>query len=33
MQYKKNPYLKLCRAAKRHGVTADNIEWFVNMAN
>ena len=23
--------LKLCRLAKRQGVTADNIEWFVNM--
>jgi septal ring factor EnvC (AmiA/AmiB activator) len=28
------PYiLKLCRLAKRHGITADNIEWFVNMVN
>ena len=25
--------LKLCRAAKRQGVTADNIEWFVKMVN
>jgi hypothetical protein len=25
--------LKLCRAAKRQGITADNIEWFVNMVN
>jgi hypothetical protein len=25
--------LKLCRLAKRHGITADNIEWFVNMVN
>ena len=25
--------LKLCRLAKRQGVTADNIEWFVNMVN
>ena len=23
--------LKLCRLAKRQGITADNIEWFVNM--
>ena len=25
--------LKLCRLAKRQGITADNIEWFVNMVN
>jgi hypothetical protein len=25
--------LKLCRLAKRHGIAADNIEWFVNMIN
>jgi septal ring factor EnvC (AmiA/AmiB activator) len=25
--------LKLYRLAKRHGITADNIEWFVNMVN
>jgi DNA-binding CsgD family transcriptional regulator len=25
--------LKLCRLVKRHGITADNIEWFVNMVN
>ena len=25
--------LKLCRVAKRQGITADNIEWFVNMVN
>jgi hypothetical protein len=25
--------LKLCRLAKRHGITADNIELFVNMVN
>ena len=25
--------LKLCRIAKRQGITADNIEWFVNMVN
>ena len=25
--------LKLFRLAKRHGITADNIEWFVNMVN
>ena len=25
--------LKLCTLAKRHGITADNIEWFVNMVN
>jgi hypothetical protein len=25
--------LKLCRLAKRHGITVDNIEWFVNMVN
>jgi hypothetical protein len=25
--------MKLCRLAKRHGITADNIEWFVNMVN
>src|SRR6476646_6734413 len=25
--------LKLCRIAKRHGITADNIEWFVNMVD
>ena len=25
--------LKLCRLAKRHGITADNIEWFVNMVD
>ena len=25
--------LKLCRLAKRHGITADNIEWFVNLVN
>jgi polyhydroxyalkanoate synthesis regulator phasin/DNA-binding CsgD family transcriptional regulator len=25
--------LKLCRLAKRHGIAADNIEWFVNMVN
>ena len=24
-------FLKLCRIAKRQGITADNIEWFVNM--
>src|SRR5689334_10419272 len=23
--------LKLCRIAKRQGITADNIEWFVNI--
>jgi hypothetical protein len=23
--------LKLCRLAKRQGITADNIEWFVNL--
>ena len=26
-------FLKLCRIAKRHGITANNIEWFVNMVN
>jgi hypothetical protein len=26
-------FLKLCRLAKRHGVTTDNIEWFVSMVN
>ena len=25
--------LKLCRLAKRQGITADNIEWFVNMVD
>jgi hypothetical protein len=25
--------LKLYTLAKRHGITADNIEWFVNMVN
>ena len=25
--------LKLCTLAKRQGITADNIEWFVNMVN
>ena len=25
--------LKLCRLAKRQGITADNIEWFINMVN
>jgi hypothetical protein len=25
--------LKLCRLAKRQGITDDNIEWFVNMVN
>ena len=25
--------LKLCRIAKRQGITADNIEWFVSMIN
>ena len=25
--------LKLCRLAKRQGLTADNIEWFVNMVD
>ena len=25
--------LKLYRIAKRHGITADNIEWFVNKVN
>jgi hypothetical protein len=25
--------MKLCRLAKRQGITADNIEWFVNMVN
>jgi hypothetical protein len=25
--------LKLCRLAKRQGITADNIEWFVSMVN
>ena len=25
--------LKLCRIAKRQGITADNIEWFVNMVD
>ena len=25
--------MKLCTLAKRHGITADNIEWFVNMVN
>ena len=25
--------LKLCRLAKRQAITADNIEWFVNMVN
>jgi hypothetical protein len=25
--------LKLFRLAKRHGITADNIEWFVNMVD
>ena len=25
--------LKLCRLAKRQGIAADNIEWFVNMVN
>ena len=25
--------LKLCTIAKRQGITADNIEWFVNMVN
>jgi cell division protein FtsB len=25
--------LKLCALAKRHGITADNIEWFVNMVD
>jgi hypothetical protein len=25
--------LKLCKLAKRQGITADNIEWFVNMVN
>ena len=25
--------LKLCRLAKRKGITADNIEWFVNMVD
>jgi polyhydroxyalkanoate synthesis regulator phasin len=26
-------FLKLCRLAKRQGITADNIEWFVNMVS
>src|SRR6478609_4678038 len=26
-------FLKLYRSAKRQGITADNIEWFVNMVN
>jgi DNA-binding CsgD family transcriptional regulator/polyhydroxyalkanoate synthesis regulator phasin len=26
-------FLKLCRLAKRQGITADNIEWFVNMVD
>ena len=25
--------LKLCRLVKRQGITADNIEWFINMVN
>ena len=25
--------MKLCRLVKRQGITADNIEWFVNMVN
>ena len=25
--------LKLCRLVKRQAITADNIEWFVNMVN
>jgi hypothetical protein len=25
--------MKLCRLAKRQAITADNIEWFVNMVN
>src|SRR6476659_11161980 len=25
--------LKLCTLAKRQAITADNIEWFVNMVN
>ena len=25
--------MKLCRIAKRQGITADNIEWFVNMVD
>ena len=25
--------LNLCRLAKRQGITADNIEWFINMVN
>jgi hypothetical protein len=25
--------MKLCRLAKRQGITADNIEWFVNMVD
>ena len=25
--------LKLCRISKRKGITADNIEWFVNMVD
>ena len=25
--------LRLCRLAKRQGITADNIEWFVNMVD
>ena len=25
--------MKLCTLAKRHGITADNIEWFVNMVD
>ena len=25
--------MKLCTLAKRHGITADDIEWFVNMVN
>ena len=25
--------LKLCTLAKRQGITADNIEWFVSMVN
>jgi hypothetical protein len=26
-------FLKLCRIAERQGITADNIEWFVNMVD
>ena len=26
-------FLNLCRLAKRQGITADNIEWFVNMVD